>query len=62
MPRGGRRPGAGRPPVGGAPQTERIALMCTEEERAEIEAAVPDDEALSRWIIDAALARARSTT
>ncbi len=39
MTRGGRRPGAGQPPIAGQPQTERIGLKLTEAERAEIEAA-----------------------
>lgn len=57
---GGRRPGAGQPPIAGQPQTERISLKLTEAERAEIEAAVPDGHPVGRWIVDAALIRARS--
>jgi hypothetical protein len=59
MTRGGRREGAGQPPIAGVRQTERIGLKMTEAERAEIEAAVPAGKALARWIIEAALMRAR---
>lgn len=58
---GGRRPGAGQPPKYGAPMTERIGLQLTEAERAEIEAAVPEGYPVGRWIVEAALMRARST-
>lgn len=57
--RGGRRPGAGQPPKYGTPMTERLGLVMTEAERAEIEAAVPDGQPVGRWIVDAALLRAR---
>lgn len=60
MTRGGARPGAGKPPVAGQPQTERIGLKLTEAERAEIEGAVPDDQPVGRWIVEAAIIRARS--
>lgn len=40
--------------------TERIPLMMTEAERAEIEAAVPDGHPVGRWIVNAALEKARS--
>ena len=56
---GGCRPGSGQPPTRGAKQTERLSLAMTEAERAEIEAAVPEDEPLGPWIIEAALMRAR---
>lgn len=59
MTRGGRRPGAGQPPVAGQPQTERIGLKLTEAERAEIEAAVPEGRPVGRWIVEAAVMRAR---
>lgn len=59
MTRGGRRPGAGQPPIAGMPQTERFELRMTEAERAEIEAAVPDGDPVGRWIVAAALMRAR---
>jgi hypothetical protein len=49
----------GQPPKYGAPMTERMGLTMTEAERAEIEAAVPDDEPVGRWIVEAALRRAR---
>lgn len=58
-PRGGARPGAGQPPIAGVPQTERLTLKMTEGERAEIEAAVPGGKPVSRWIVEAALQRAR---
>jgi len=60
MTRGGARPGAGQPPVAGQPQTERIGLKLTEAERAEIEAAVPNDRPVGRWIVEAAIMRSRS--
>jgi len=60
--RGGRRPGAGQPPVAGVPQTERFGLKMTEAERAEIEAAVPAGRPVGRWIVEAALMRARHTS
>ena len=59
MTRGGPRPGSGQPPIAGTPQTERIHLRLTEAERAEIEAAVPDGRPVGRWIVEAALIRAR---
>lgn len=61
MPRGGARTGAGRPPKYGTPAEERMGLALTEAERAEIEAAVPHGEPVGRWIVEAALARARAT-
>ena len=60
MTRGGRRPGAGQPPKYGVAMTERMGLVMTEAERAEIEAAVPDGCPAGRWIVEAALMRARS--
>ena len=60
MTRGGARPGAGQPPVAGQPQTERIGLKLTEAERAEIEAVVPEDRPVGRWIVEAAIIRARA--
>lgn len=59
MTRGGRRPGAGRPPLAGTPQTERIELRLPEAEYAEILSAVPEGQPVGQWIIDAALMRAR---
>lgn len=59
MTRGGSRPGAGAKPLAGQPQSERISLALTEAERAEIEAAVPAGSPVGRWIVEAALARAR---
>jgi hypothetical protein len=61
-PRGGYRPGSGQPPIAGTPQTERIGLKLTEGERAEIEAAIPDGHPVGRWIVEAALMRARGGT
>jgi len=49
----------GQPPTRGLPQTERMTLRLTEADRAEILAAVPDDEPVGPWVIDAALMRAR---
>lgn len=60
MTHGGRRPGAGQPPKYGAAMTERMGLTLTEAERAEIEAAVPAGSPVGRWIVEAALTRARS--
>lgn len=62
MTRGGARPGSGQPPIAGTPQTERIGLKLTEAERAEIEAAIPDGKPVGRWIVEAALMRARNGT
>jgi hypothetical protein len=56
--RGGRRSGSGREPVAGQRQTERIGLTLTEAELAEILAAV-EGEPVGRWIVRAALDRAR---
>lgn len=53
------RPGAGRPPVRGTPQTHRLpSIKVTEAELAEIRRAV-GDEPLGPWIVEAALRRAR---
>lgn len=53
------RPGAGRPPIRGQPQTMRLpSIKCTEAELAEIQAAA-GDEPLGPWIVEAALRRAR---
>jgi len=49
----------GQPPTRGMKQTERMTLRLTEAERAEICAAVPADEPVGPWVIDAALMRAR---
>lgn len=62
MRRGGARAGAGQPPKYGAAMTERVGLKLTEAELAEINAAVPDGHPVGRWIVDAALARARHDT
>lgn len=59
MTRGGARPNAGRPPNNGVRMWERFMVYMTEAERAEIEVAVPDGEAMGRWIVGAALMRAR---
>ena len=59
MTRGGPRPGAGQPPVAGLRQSERLTIRLTEAERAEIEAAVPEDHPVGRWIVEAAVMRAR---
>ena len=52
----------GQPPIAGTPKTERLQLALTEAQRAEIEAAVPDDEPVGPWIVEAALMRARRET
>lgn len=57
---GGEREGAGRPPNAGVRQTERLGLTMTEPELAEIVAAVPESETLGRWVVEAALMRARA--
>ena len=59
MTRGGPRPGAGQPPKYGAPMTIRKEIKLTEGDYAEITAAVPGDEPWSRWVVEAALMRAR---
>lgn len=59
MTRNSLRPGPGQPPTRGQPQTERITLRCTEAERAEINAAIPDGQPEGPWIIEAAVMRAR---
>lgn len=51
--------GPGQPPKYGVRMRERIGLVMTEAARAEIEAAVPDGESRSAWIVGAALMRAR---
>lgn len=56
------RRGPGQPPKYGAKLTERQGLCMTEAERAEIEAAVPDGNPVGRWIVDAAIERARRET
>lgn len=57
---GGVREGAGRPPAAGVKQTERLGLTMTEPEMAEIIAAVPEGAKLGRWVVEAALMRARA--
>lgn len=57
---GGCRPGAGQPPLAGVRQTKRIELKLAEPEYAEILGAVPDGYPVRRWIVEAALMRARS--
>lgn len=57
---GGVREGAGRPPAAGVKQTERLGLTMTEAEMAEIVAAVPEGATLGRWVVEAALMRARA--
>lgn len=59
MTRGGYRPGSGQPPIAGVRQRERINIRLTEAERAEIEAAVPENRPVGRWIVEAAAFRAR---
>lgn len=56
---GGRRPGAGQPPKYGAAMTERLELKLTEADKAEILAAVPTGSPVGRWVVEAALTRAR---
>jgi uncharacterized protein (DUF1778 family) len=59
MTHGGARPNAGRPPNNGVRMWERIELRMTEAERAEIEGAAPDGHPVGRWIVAAALEKAR---
>jgi hypothetical protein len=56
--RGGSRPGSGQPPVAGQPKRPHT-IGATEAQWAEIRAAVPEDEPVGPWVIDAALMRAR---
>lgn len=56
---GGRRPGSGQPPIAGVRQTEQLTIRMTEAELGEIVAAVPEDSPVGRWIVEAALMRAR---
>jgi hypothetical protein len=60
MTRGGRRPGAGQPPKYGMPMRVRVSLTMTEADHAEISAEVPDGEPFGRWVVEAALMRARA--
>lgn len=61
MSRGGHRPGAGRPCLGGTPQDEQLHLHCTEAERGELaDAAAARGVSLNRFVIEAALRRARA--
>jgi LmbE family N-acetylglucosaminyl deacetylase len=53
------RRGPGQPPKYGAPMTVRQGVCMTEAEREEIAAAVPDGHPVGRWIVDAAIERAR---
>jgi hypothetical protein len=53
------RRGPGQPVKYGARLTERQGLCMTKAEREEIEAAVPEGKPVGRWIVDAAIARAR---
>lgn len=58
-PRGGRRPGSGQPPKYGMPMTVRREVKLTEADDAEITAAVPEGFSWARWVVEAALMRAR---
>jgi hypothetical protein len=49
----------GQPPTRGQKQTERMTLRLTEAEKAEIVAAVPEDEKVGPWVVEAAVMRAR---
>lgn len=51
--------GPGQPPKYGAPMTVRQGICMTEAERVEISAAVPDGHPVGRWIVNAAIERAR---
>jgi len=49
----------GRPPKAGVAQTERLGLTMTRPELDEITAAVPEGQTRGRWVVEAALRRAR---
>lgn len=57
--RGGRRRGAGRPPIRGTAQTVRRQLVLTEAEAAEISDAVYG-EPVGPWMVNASLLHARA--
>jgi hypothetical protein len=59
MTHGGPRPGSGPKPKYGGKLTERWQIDLTEADAAEITAAIPEGEARSRWVVEAALRRAR---
>ena len=52
----------GRPPKAGVAQTERLGLTMTRPEIDEITAAVPQGQTRGRWVVEAALMRARVGT
>ena len=52
----------GRPPNAGVPQTERLGLTLTRPELDEIATAVPAGDTRGRWVVEAALMRARGAT
>lgn len=58
--RGGRRRGAGRPPLRGKAKTVRRHLVLTEADVAEIGDAVPDGEPVGPWMVNASLLHARA--
>ncbi len=62
IPRGGTRPGAGRPPIRGEPATCQRSIKFTEAELKEIVARVPRGTSVNTWIAEAAIQVARQLT
>ena len=59
-PRGGKRPNqTGRPPRAGIPARERVTVWMTEAERAELEAALHDNETAASFLRAQGLEEAR---
>lgn len=60
MPRGGPRPGSGRPLRGEAPAAHIIRVRLTDAEKAELTAGLRDDETISQLLRDGGLRLVRA--
>ena len=60
MPRGGPRPGSGRPLRGEAPASVVVRVRLTESEHAEMDGGTRDDETISQLLRDGGLRLVRA--
>lgn len=60
MPRGGPRPGAGRPMRGGTPTDRRVTVLLTDAEYAEIDGSRRPGETISQLLRDGGLRLVRA--